>query len=88
MLCIAGAAHAQTSPSARNSAPSDSPASEAAEVVVTAERREERAQDVPIAITVFSPERLQQQGVDGAALQDRSGTLESTRQISQSGCIA
>lgn len=33
------------------------------DIVVTAQRRDERAQDVPIAITAFSPERLQQQGV-------------------------
>lgn len=37
-----------------------------AEIVVTAQRRDERAQDVPIAITAFSPERLQQQGITQA----------------------
>ena len=36
------------------------------DIVVTAQRRDERAQDVPIAITAFSPERLQQQGVTEA----------------------
>ena len=36
------------------------------EIVVTAQRRNERAQDVPIAITAFSPERLQQQGITQA----------------------
>lgn len=33
------------------------------EIVVTANRREELAQDVPIAITAFAPERLEQQGI-------------------------
>lgn len=33
------------------------------DIIVTANRREERNQDVPIAITAFSPERLQQQGI-------------------------
>ncbi len=42
---------------------SDSPSDD---IVVTAQRRDERAQDVPIAITAFSPERLQQQGVTEA----------------------
>ena len=34
-----------------------------ANIIVTAQRREERAQDVPISITAFSPERLQQQNI-------------------------
>jgi len=33
------------------------------DIIVTATRREERNQDVPIAITALSPERLQQQGI-------------------------
>ena len=36
------------------------------DIVVTAQRRAERAQDVPIAITAFSAERLQQQGITEA----------------------
>lgn len=34
------------------------------EIIVTANRREERGQDVPIAITAFSPQRLEQQGIN------------------------
>ncbi|WP_313801526.1 TonB-dependent receptor [Sphingobium sp.] len=34
------------------------------EIIVTANRREERGQDVPIAITALSPQRLEQQGVN------------------------
>ena len=30
------------------------------DIVVTAQRREERAQDVPVVVTAFSPERLEQ----------------------------
>jgi iron complex outermembrane receptor protein len=36
------------------------------EVVVTARRREERLQDVPVAVTAFTPERLQQAQVTTA----------------------
>ena len=32
-------------------------------IIVTAQRREQENQDVPIAITAFSPERLEQQGI-------------------------
>ena len=34
------------------------------EIIVTANRREERGQDVPIAITAMSPARLEQQGIN------------------------
>jgi iron complex outermembrane receptor protein len=45
------------------------------EVVVTAQRRSERAQDVPISITAFSPERLEQQNITQA--QDLQGNIPS-----------
>ncbi len=52
----AWAAEAQTQPQA--------PASvDSADIVVTAQRREERAQDVPIAITAVSAEGLRERGV-------------------------
>jgi iron complex outermembrane recepter protein len=37
------------------------------EIVVTAQRREERAQDVPISITVFSPQQLSNANITTAA---------------------
>ncbi|MDE2436548.1 MAG: TonB-dependent receptor [Sphingomonadales bacterium] len=47
----------------------------AGEIIVTANRREERGQDVPIAITAFSTERLQQQGISKA--QDLAASVPS-----------
>lgn len=48
---------------------------DASEIIVTAQRRQERAQDVPIAITAFSQDRLQQQGITQA--QGLQGTVPS-----------
>ncbi len=45
------------------------------EIVVTAQRREERSQSVPIAITAFTSERLQQQNITTA--QDLNGLVPS-----------
>ena len=45
------------------------------DIVVTAQRREERNQDVPIAITAFSNERLQQQNITTG--QDLNGVVPS-----------
>ena len=36
------------------------------ELVVTAQKREESVQDVPIAVSAFSQEALKQRGIDGA----------------------
>ena len=64
-IYIAGAAQAQTG--GQSTADLDGNGNAAStEIVVTAQRRAERAQDVPIAITAFSPERLQQQGITQA----------------------
>ncbi len=52
LLISAGAAQAQ-----------ESTASELTEVVVTAQKREERLQDVPIAVSVASGERLERQNI-------------------------
>ena len=45
------------------------------EIIVTANRRQERAQDVPIAITALSPQRLEQQGITKA--QDLAASVPS-----------
>ena len=56
-------AFAQTSPEA---APAqDAAATSDQEVVVTATRREERLQDVPLSVTAFSQEELTQKGIVG-----------------------
>ena len=52
------------------------------EIIVTAQRRQERNQDVPISITAFSPERLQQQNVTTA--QNLNGVVPSL-QVSSLG---
>lgn len=54
---------------------SSAAASDDREIIVTAQRRQERAQDVPIAITAFSQERLSQQNVTQA--QDLQGSVPS-----------
>ncbi len=56
-------AFAQTSPDAPQPAPRG--AQEAEEVVVTATRREERLQDVPLSVTAFSQEELTEKGIVG-----------------------
>ncbi|ANI79229.1 TonB-dependent receptor [Sphingobium sp. EP60837] len=71
-IWIGGPAQAQLSPSSAADSAASSPANE---IVVTAQRRNERAQDVPISITAFSPERLQQQGVTQA--QDLQASVPS-----------
>ena len=72
------AALAQTVPPAQ-SVPAEtlaaSPAYARDEIVVTAQRREERGQDVPIAITAFSSQRLQQQNISQA--QDLQASVPS-----------
>ena len=55
-LAIAGQAHAQA-----GTAPQAEPAQNSiSDIIVTAQRREERAQDVPIVISAFSPEKIRE----------------------------
>ena len=60
---------------AQNSESAGASASEFGDIVVTAQRRAERAQDVPIVISAFSPERLEQLNVTEP--QDLYGTVPS-----------
>jgi iron complex outermembrane recepter protein len=53
----------------------EEPGSEVDEVVVTAQRREERAQEVPIAITAVSGEGLRERGITN--LQDMQASVPS-----------
>ncbi|MDB5431752.1 MAG: TonB-dependent receptor, partial [Caulobacter sp.] len=43
----------------------DSGATTVGEVVVTAQKKEERLQDVPIAVSAFSQDSLEKQKIDG-----------------------
>lgn len=78
-LLVTGPVFAQsgeaTSNEFRASVSGSSVTPDGSEIVVTAQRRDERAQDVPIAITAFSSERLQQQNITTA--QDLQGTAPS-----------
>jgi iron complex outermembrane receptor protein len=68
--CLSAAAFGQATPLWAQEASSNTSAEPAGasleEVVVTARRREERLQDVPIAVTAFTTERLQQAQVTTA----------------------
>ena len=57
------------------------PADEIAEVTVTAQKREERLQDVPIAISAFNADQLQSRGIEN--IRDL-GSLAPNLQISNS----
>ncbi len=73
-LILPGVAVAQTA-----NAPQEQPQAAVptgiGEIIVTANRRQERAQDVPIAITALSPQRLEQQGITKA--QDLAASIPS-----------
>lgn len=64
MILLAGVAVAAIA-APQGAAAQAAPAAEVGdnEIIVTANRREERAQDVPISITALSPDRLEQQGI-------------------------
>ena len=62
----AGPAWAQAAEDRRQAGPTTDPAEQAAtnpaDIVVTAQKREERLQDVPIAVSVVSGAAIEQQG--------------------------
>jgi outer membrane receptor protein involved in Fe transport len=64
-LCVVLGVAAQLSLSSVNAAPADSetPSAGLEEIVVTATRREERLQDVPVSVLAFSQEKLDAQGL-------------------------
>ncbi|OCC22901.1 hypothetical protein MB02_14115 [Croceicoccus estronivorus] len=63
---VAGAAVAVSTPSLAQTTEGASETSGLGEIIVTAQRREERNQDVPIAITAFTPETLQKNNITDA----------------------
>ena len=74
LITIAGPAAAQTAATSTPAAPDDQRVGEApvqsqglADIVVTAQRRTERLQDVPIAVTAIGSEALQTAGIDRIA---------------------
>jgi len=62
LIAIANSAHAQDAPDA--TAQAATPADGQADIVVTANKREERLQDVPITVTVVGGEQLSRQNVN------------------------
>ena len=60
LACVAGAslapAHAETAPAEESAGVGD--------IIVTAQRREERLQEVPLAISAFTGDSLQEQGIN------------------------
>src|SRR3984957_7646350 len=64
-LCFVFAVGAQLALSPVRAAPADpeTPSAGLEEIVVTATRREERLQDVPISVLAFSQEKLDAQGL-------------------------
>ncbi len=71
-------ANAQTSGQSSNQAPASEPAADGAieDILVTARRTAERAQDVPVSITAFTQENLREKGVNtGTDLQNFTPSL-------------
>jgi len=64
-----GVAHAQTSEAPAVAAPNDAPGGvvDAGEIVVTAQKREQRLQDVPSSVSVISAGALEEKGATGLA---------------------
>ncbi|NML61769.1 TonB-dependent receptor [Massilia sp. RP-1-19] len=79
-----GLAHAQTAPSAAPQATSTDVATETnmGKVLVTARRREETLQDVPVSVTAYTAEQLSKQGIPditALAFSLPNTTLKSSR---------
>ncbi|MBS0475320.1 MAG: TonB-dependent receptor, partial [Proteobacteria bacterium] len=70
-LTLPAVAHAEAASPAEEATATPAPG----EIIVTANRRAERGQDVPIAITAISADRLQQQGISKA--QDLAASVPS-----------
>lgn len=65
-LMSSGAAVAQSGQTSADTASEDSSAGSGTnEIIVTAQKREQRLQDVPIAVSAFDETALEAQGVDG-----------------------
>jgi outer membrane receptor protein involved in Fe transport len=78
-LLVGGGAHAEDAAAARPAAASE-PAAEVGELIVTAQRRSERLQDVPVSVSVATGETLARQGVSSTTdLSARMPNLLVTR---------
>src|SRR4051812_26434809 len=62
-LCAATALTAAAAPAAAQETEASDPNVDSGEVIVTAQRREERLQDVPISVTALSAAQLESRGV-------------------------
>jgi iron complex outermembrane receptor protein len=58
-----GVAHAQSASAAANAAAAQSDSTQVSDVIVTVNKREEKVEDVPVAVTAFSPEQRDLLGV-------------------------
>ena len=64
MLCCSAAVGGLATPLWAQDAPADEATTGIEEIVVTAQKREEAIQDVPIAISAFTSETIERQGLD------------------------
>jgi iron complex outermembrane receptor protein len=67
IICAAGSASAQAQPPAATPAGQAASSAAVSEVVVTAQRREQRLQDVPVVVTVLSGDKLAANNVHSVA---------------------
>jgi iron complex outermembrane receptor protein len=85
---LAAALHAETAPAATSAASADAPA--AGEIVVTAQKREERLQKVPISVSVIGGKALDERPTGGAleALSEVPGISQAPTSIGNAQSIA